>query len=123
PSSTGATTQPTTQARGGEQPAPTETTKRDDEAAMVEALEVSRKAQLYAYQRDRSRETTTRGTGRARRYVTTPGTDGAGAPMATVNEALKHTPDSNRAPLKKTSEFHSSYGSLGKAAAPTIEAM
>src|SRR5262249_59720452 len=105
--------------RGADQPGPSQTPKGKDEVAMIEALEISRKAQVYAYQRDRSRETTRPATSR-RRYVTRLAGEGTGAVVA-ASEALKHTPDSNRAPLKKSSEFPPSYGSLGKAAARTIE--
>lgn len=43
--------------------------------------------------------------------------------MHILNGSSKHTSDSNRAPLTETAEWGSSYGSLGKAAAPTIERM
>ena len=101
---TGSATTPTP-ATGGEQP-----------EAAKEAFEVSLASQKSAYARDKSRESTRHAT----RETGAPSTAAATAPAAGLS---KHTSDSNRAPITENAEWTSSFGALGKGAAPTIEKM
>ena len=110
---TGGTPAPST---GGERPVLTEAQR---EAADREAREASIATQRSAYLLDRARETT-----RRMRAQESPSRNGAaetGGGIHILHPMSKHTSDSNRAPLTETDQWTSSYGSLGKAAAPTIE--
>jgi glutamyl endopeptidase len=98
---------------GGERPAPTEAQKV---AAEKEALEVSTATQRSAYQLDRVRESS-----RKVRAQEDAAKNGSGAGPQILTMLSKHTSDSNRAPLTEALQWNSSFGSLGKALAPTIE--
>jgi glutamyl endopeptidase len=114
--STGAGTTPKPPA-GGEQPAVSEAAKA---AVEREAQEVSIATQRSAFAMDRARETSK---ARARESAAAPAVAASGGGVQILGASSKHTSDSNRAPLTEAHQWTSSYGSLGKAAAPTIEAM
>jgi glutamyl endopeptidase len=97
----------------GEKPVLTEAQKI---AAEREALEVSIATQRSAYQLDRARESSRK----ARAQESAP-QNGDGAGLQILTRLSKHTSDSNRAPLTESQHWDSSFGALGKAAAPTIE--
>lgn len=99
---------------GGERPAPTESARI---AAEREAQEVSIATQRSAYLIDRARESSKV---KSRESAPAPSVVGG---LQILTGSSKHTSDSNRAPLTETDEWRSSYGTLGKAAAPTIERM